>query len=188
MEPKTPRPKTPGPESQRGRIVVGTDGSPSSAAAVRWALEVATQVDAWVDVVLVWSPEIDFGWLGAPPMHGWLTEPASAGHALVGVVVDRACAGQPPDSVRTFVIKGDPVRCLLAHATGADLLVLGDRGAGGFLGLRLGSVASACASQATCPVLIVPAGGNRELHTVPSIRNGAEGCAHPSRVPVEVAP
>jgi nucleotide-binding universal stress UspA family protein len=141
---------------QRSRIVVGTDGSPSSVGAVRWALEAATLVGAWLDVVLVWNPDIDFGWMGTPPVHGWVTDPATQGHAVVRSVMDRVCEEPPADTVRTFVIEGDPVRCLLAHAAGADVLVLGDRGAGGFLGLQLGSVASACVSHAPCPVLIVP--------------------------------
>lgn len=146
-----------GTPQRRGRIVVGTDGSPPSADAVRWALEAACLVDAWVDVVLVWAPDIDFGWLGAPPAHGWLADPVAQGYALVQAVVDRVCAGRPAEAVRTLVIEGDPVQCLLAHARGADILVLGDRGAGGFLGLQLGSVASACARHATCPLLVVPA-------------------------------
>lgn len=142
MEPSSSR-------SRQGRLVVGTDGSPASAAAVRWAVEAAALVDAWLDVVLVWGPDIDFG---------WLTEPASRGHELVEALVDRVCDGHRPDTVRTFVMQGDPVQSLLAHAAGADVLVLGGGGAGGFLGLRLGSVTSACAICATCPVLIVPTG------------------------------
>jgi nucleotide-binding universal stress UspA family protein len=145
-------------EPPRGRIVVGTDGSLASAAAVRWAVEAAEQTGAWLDVVLVWSAVIDFGWLGAAPLHGWLAQPASDGHALLDSLVAEVCGGPPPTSLRTFVIEGDPALCLLDHATGADALVLADRGAGGFLGLQLGSVASTCAAHATCPVLIVPAG------------------------------
>ena len=156
------------PQRRLGRIVVGTDGSAASAVAVRWALEAAFLVDAWLDVVLVWAPDIDFGWLGTPPAHGWLPDPATEGRALVQTVVDRVCEGWSAEAVRTFVIEGDPVQCLLAHATGADVLVLGDRGAGGFLGLQLGSVASACARHATCPVLIVPAGRSSRERADPS--------------------
>lgn len=152
------------PHPRRGRIVVGTDGSRASAGAVRWAFEAASLVDAWLDVVLVWAPDIDFGWLGAPPAHGWLADPATEGRALVQMVVDGACDGRPVEAVRTFVIEGDPVQCLLTHASGADILVLGDRGVGGFLGLQLGSVASACAREATCPVLIVPASRSSREH------------------------
>jgi nucleotide-binding universal stress UspA family protein len=147
-------------DSERGRIVVGTDGSRASLGAVRWALEAAEITGAWLDVVLVWREVIDFGWLGAPPVHGWEAEPASEGHALVEMLLDHACGGDRPSRLRTFVMEGDPVQCLVGHAHGADVLVLGDRGAGGFLGLRLGSVVSACVAHATCPVLIVPADGD----------------------------
>jgi nucleotide-binding universal stress UspA family protein len=85
------------------------------------------------------------------------------GRIVVGTdaVLDEACQGCRPHNVRTFVMEGDPVNCLLEHATGADLLVLGDRGAGGFLGLQLGSVASTFARSATCAVLIVPTSRER---------------------------
>lgn len=144
-------------EPRRGRVVVGTDGSAASATAVRWAAGAAIRTGAWLDVVLVWTPTIDFGWLGAAPVHGWGVDPATEGHRVLAAVLAEACGGPHPDLVRTYVIEGDPARCLLAHAAGADVLVLGDRGRGA-LGLRLGSVASACATHPSCPVLIVPSG------------------------------
>ena len=147
----------PAESKHRGRIVVGTDGSPASSVAVRWAVEAASLVDARLDVVLVWSPAIDFGWLGASPGHGWLPEPATDRRSLVWTLLARVCAGHVPDFVRVVVLEGDPAQSLVAHAEGADLLVLGDRGTGGFLGLSVGSTASTCTRRATCPVLIVPA-------------------------------
>ena len=48
---------------------------------------------------------------------------------------------------------------LLAEAKGADLLVVGSRGRGGFSGLLLGSVSQEVAHHAPCPVVIVPSAG-----------------------------
>jgi nucleotide-binding universal stress UspA family protein len=44
---------------------------------------------------------------------------------------------------------------LLDVSTGAQMLVVGSHGHGGFAGLLLGSVSAACAEHARCPVLVV---------------------------------
>ena len=46
---------------------------------------------------------------------------------------------------------------LVDEADGADLLVVGSRGHGGFAGLLLGSVSQQCAHHAPCPVVIIRA-------------------------------
>jgi nucleotide-binding universal stress UspA family protein len=49
-----------------------------------------------------------------------------------------------------------PARALIERAEGADLLVVGSRGRGGFSGLVLGSVGQQCAHHTPCPLTIVP--------------------------------
>ena len=61
-------------------------------------------------------------------------------------------------SVTPLLHQGHPANVLVAEAHGADLLVVGSRGLGGFKGLLLGSVSQQCAHHATCPVAIVPNG------------------------------
>ena len=48
---------------------------------------------------------------------------------------------------------------LLAAAAGAQLLVVGNRGHGGFREALLGSVGQHCVQHAPCPVLVVRGSG-----------------------------
>ena len=56
----------------------------------------------------------------------------------------------------TVVRQGQAADAICEEAKGAELLVVGSRGLGGFRGLLLGSVSQQCAHFAPCPVLIVP--------------------------------
>jgi nucleotide-binding universal stress UspA family protein len=51
---------------------------------------------------------------------------------------------------------GSPAYALIDAAKGAAMLVVGSRGHGGFMGLLLGSVSSACVHHAHCPIVVVP--------------------------------
>jgi nucleotide-binding universal stress UspA family protein len=68
-----------------------------------------------------------------------------------------AALGEQADGVEIdrVVRMGQPALVLVEEARGADLLVVGSRGHGGFAGLLLGSVSHQCALHASCPVVIV---------------------------------
>jgi nucleotide-binding universal stress UspA family protein len=57
--------------------------------------------------------------------------------------------------IRRSIEEGLPARTLIELSSGADLVVVGSRGRGGFSSLALGSVGQACVHHAHCPVLIV---------------------------------
>lgn len=137
-----------------GRIVVGTDGSPGSVAALKWALEEARLRNA--EVVLVHA-------YADPPLAAYPTivvpivspeELEAAAEKVAGEALEAAGgAGDVPVSVVAEV--GGPAGVLVAQAEGADMVVTGSRGRGGFRGLLLGSVSQQVAAHATCPTVIV---------------------------------
>jgi nucleotide-binding universal stress UspA family protein len=62
-----------------------------------------------------------------------------------------------PPQVNVSASTGLPAEELLAAAEGADMIVVGSRGAGGFRRLLLGSVAAQITHHAHCPVVVIPA-------------------------------
>jgi nucleotide-binding universal stress UspA family protein len=68
----------------------------------------------------------------------------------------RAKNGSARIEIERVTAEGPPTQTLLESARGADLLVVGSRGRGGFLGLLLGSVSQQCALHPPCPVVILP--------------------------------
>ena len=145
-----------------GTIVVGVDGSPGSLEALRFAAAEARLRGTRLRVVHAW----------AVPLAVVLPEPAILGQpvipepefeqvraALVSEaekIVDGVLAAVDAPDAERLLVEGTPAHALVQAAEGADLLVVGSRGRGGFAGLLLGSVSQQCAHHAPCPVVIVP--------------------------------
>ncbi|MFG2295855.1 universal stress protein [Streptomyces sp. NPDC048603] len=134
------------------RIVVGVDGSPSSQAALRWAVRYAGLVTGTVDVVTAWEVPGEASW-SAPAVDATFDE-EEAERLLVDEV--RTVLGQDGASaVHERLVHGHPAEVLVDAAEGADMLVVGSRGRGGFRRALLGSVSQQVALHAPCPVTIV---------------------------------
>ncbi|MFP5370189.1 MAG: universal stress protein [Actinomycetes bacterium] len=150
-EPRTPR----GP-----RVVVAVDGSAGSKAAVRFALEDAARRHVPVEAVIAYrAPELwsEYSALGS-------AEEARLRQALLRdaeqkarAVVDEVASGltDPPPEVHVHAAQGPAADVLIRESDGADLLVVGSRGHGGFHSMLLGSTSIQCAMHATCPVTVV---------------------------------
>lgn len=151
-------------------IVVGIDGSAGSDAALRWALAEARLRAVPVRAVNAYqSPPLLADGVGMGGRPGVLASAASsedvqrlrsAAEAEARRVLDEALARS--DALRNGVeveaeaVEGPPAESLIRAGRGAELLVVGSRGRGGFAGLLLGSVSQQCAQHPPCPVVILP--------------------------------
>ena len=137
--------------SRERRIVVGVDGSDSSKAALRWAIGQAKLTGATVDALIAWRFPTTYGWapypVGVPDLEG------DAKSVLIAALTEMS-ALEPDVLVRPIVAEGNAAEVLLHAAEGADLLVVGSRGHGGFVSALLGSVSMHCVLHAQCPVLV----------------------------------
>jgi nucleotide-binding universal stress UspA family protein len=137
-----------------GRIVVGVDDSAEADAALRWALDEARLRQATLEIVHTWVfPAI--GEVSGGAVSTLVSDLEQAATALLDRVVDPVVGGDPGVKVERRVLEGAAAGVLVEVAAGADLLVVGSRGRGGFVGLLLGSVAQQCVHHATCPVVVV---------------------------------
>jgi nucleotide-binding universal stress UspA family protein len=136
---------------RRQRIVVGVDGSPSSVEALRWAEFLAQQIDADVEAVTTWEAPI--GWQD----EGWIddTDPRDEARRQLRTAVRTVYGRNRPAHLSTSVLLDSPVTALLTAGRTATLMVVGSRGHGRMAGLLLGSVSSAVAAKAACPVVVV---------------------------------
>ena len=134
------------------RIVVGVDGSPSSTAALRWAIRQARLTGCVVEAVIAWQLPTSYGF--APIVDDGLDFAGDAGKVLFETLNE--VAGVDPDvMIRPVVEEGQAAEVLVRAAHGADLLVVGCRGHGGFARTLLGSVSQQCVHHAPCPVLVM---------------------------------
>jgi nucleotide-binding universal stress UspA family protein len=134
-------------------VLVGVDGSSTSDAAIGFAFEAAAARGVSLVALHTWSD--------------MMFDPSLAGVVADWDVVERAerrvlseqvggWAEKFPDTpVELLVRRDQPAHSLLAEAARAQLVVVGCRGHGQFVGMVLGSVSNALVHRAPCPVAVV---------------------------------
>jgi nucleotide-binding universal stress UspA family protein len=134
-------------------ILVGTDGSDGSRTAVRWAAREAERGGAQLRIVYAF----DWEWHAARYTVGseFVDEARQHADAVIASAADEARTVAPAIHIKADALIGNPVPQLLGSAADADLLVVGNRGRGGFASLLLGSVSQRLALHAPCPVVVV---------------------------------
>jgi len=140
------------------RILVATDGSPSSAEAVAFGVELAAEHEAelilaHVVPTLDFVPATGFGSMSGAFPH----EPSEHDHVLLEEAA--AVASEHGVLATTALLRGDTVDEIVACADshGVDLIVVGSRGRGAIAGTLLGSVSLGVLGESKRPVLIVRA-------------------------------
>jgi nucleotide-binding universal stress UspA family protein len=171
-------------EERGHRVVVGIDYSTGARAALLFALHDAARRGVPVEAVVAYRPP-DY-WMDFYAVSSYHPEKARAaalhhGQAFVNRVLPDG--PQPPPEVRVRVAKGIPADVLIVESHGADLLVVGSRGHGGFASMLLGSVSMQCALHASCPVTVVhsPEAHRERLRRR---RDGHDHAGHREQAPV----
>ncbi len=143
-------------ETKYGPVVVGVDGSGVSQKAVENAFREADARGAKLVAVHTWMDmqvQASLAGLSAAQQQWKVVEDeqnALLGHRLAGF------AEQYPDvEVEKVVTRDRPVRALTDAAEGAQLLVVGSHGRGGFRGMLLGSTSRALLQASPCPMMVV---------------------------------
>ncbi|HTW09848.1 MAG TPA: universal stress protein [Acidimicrobiales bacterium] len=138
--------------SERPRVVVGVDGSPSATAALEWAARYAELTGAEVEAVTCWHWPRAFGF---PLQLADHTDPCKDAETVLAGVLERFKAEHGATSVTAHVVQGPAGPALAQWAKGAALLVVGSRGHGQLAEMLLGSVGQFCTAHASCPVVVV---------------------------------
>ena len=134
-------------------IVVGADGSEQSSRAVEWAAREAVRRKVPLRIVSVSAMPSRMR-----PRNSNPTTVADILHKIsartLAAALTRAREIAPGLHVETELVTGPPAQTLTACGSGASMLVVGARGAGGFSAMVLGSVSRYAAMHARCPVVV----------------------------------
>jgi nucleotide-binding universal stress UspA family protein len=142
-------------------IVVGVDGSEGSTHALTWAATEARLRGALLTVVHAWHPPYVGGGYPLVPAIYDLELYEKSAQQVLDEAVDAVDPSGLTGGVAGQLVEGGAASALLAATQDADLVVVGARGVGGFLGLLIGSVSTQVTHHASCPVVVVPVRATR---------------------------
>lgn len=139
-----------------GPVVVGVDGSEVSQQATEVAFEEASARAAELIAVHTWmdmQAQSSLAGITAA-QNQWEDierEQAELLSERLGPLIERF----PDVSVKKVITRDRPVRALAEQAEGAQLLITGSHGRGGFRGMLIGSTSRALLQSAPCPMMVV---------------------------------
>ncbi|WP_063053775.1 universal stress protein [Nocardia arthritidis] len=140
-------------------VLVGSDGSPTALAAVRWAAVDAVQRRAPLHIVYAIAAPIDFGpGIGVAQID--YDSYRQEGRTALEIARKTALAEAAPLGeldIKADLVEAPPIPVLRDRSKSARLVVVGTHGLGAFSRGILGSVSTSLARHAACPVAVIPA-------------------------------
>lgn len=139
-----------------GPVVIGVDGSDVSAKATEIAFAEADARGAELVAVHTWMDmqvQASLAGLAAAQQQWEVVE-----QEQIDMLTERLAPMMeryPDVEVRKVITRDRPVRALVESSEGAQLLVVGSHGRGGFKGMLLGSTSRALLQSAPCPMMVV---------------------------------
>lgn len=152
-----------------GEIIVGIDGSEQSYGALRWAVSEARHRKVPVRLVTAYSLPV-FSGAGFDAGYSVIDEQAlTEGVAqILNEAVSRL--GDVSDvELRASVQTGDATGVLIELSKKAELVVVGSRSHGGFLGRLLGTVSTSLPGHSHCPTVAVPLSFGEAIEKDPAL-------------------
>jgi nucleotide-binding universal stress UspA family protein len=131
-------------------LIVGFDGSAASLIALERGITMASALGAPLHLVAAWQLPIQYSGFG---VVDW--SPEEFTRAMVADAVHARFGDHVPEWFSTELHQGGAAGVLLEASRDAQMLIVGSRGHGGFVGLLLGSVSSAVVGHSRCPVLVM---------------------------------
>ena len=139
-----------------GPVVVGVDGSEVSQKATAYAFKEADARGAELIAVHTWMDmQVQASLAGLSAAQA---EWAEVEKEQAELLTERIASFQeeyPNVQVKKLIARDRPVRALTDASDGAQLLVVGSHGRGGFKGMLLGSTSRALLQSAPCPMMVV---------------------------------
>ncbi|MFJ8145958.1 universal stress protein [Streptomyces sp. NPDC096048] len=142
-----------------GPVVLAVDGSEAGAGAVEFAFTEAALRKAPLVAVHVWNTWSERAYEGpGDPLNAAVVDAEHLREAEQHLLDESVAAWQekfPEVVVERSLVRSRIRPALIDASGGAQLVVVGARGRGGFTGLLLGSVSQALLHHAHCPVTVV---------------------------------
>ncbi|MDQ0743280.1 nucleotide-binding universal stress UspA family protein [Clavibacter sp. B3I6] len=138
------------PSADLRPLVVGFDGSPAALIALERGIVMARALGAPLRLVAAWQLPVQYSGYG---VVDW--SPEESTREMVADAVRTRFGDHVPEWISTELHQGGAGGVLIEASRDAQMLIVGSRGHGGFVGLLLGSVSAAVVGHARCPVLVM---------------------------------